>query len=195
LTEVTLDLSSFKRRLSRSVIELYSKSLEVIESGLRRARSVEGALDAIEDILGAEVCQLIKEGNLATVLEQTKINELTQVLPEINYIHCARYESTDNLLEEFLSEAEETVESLCKQVMKSFAKFERDRLMLELDSRGLKGEFIASPLFDTQLNKIPSAYVVKDVNGYVFFTFDCQTSYAIEDLTFLWANLNLSTLR
>lgn len=195
MTEVTLDLSSFKRRLSRSVIELYSKSLEVIESGLRRARSVEGALDAIEDILGAEVCQLIKEGNLATVLEQTKINELTQVLPEINYIHCARYESTDNLLEEFLSEAEETVESLCKQVMKSFAKFERDRLMLELDSRGLKGEFIASPLFDTQLNKIPSAYVVKDVNGYVFFTFDCQTSYAIEDLTFLWANLNLSTLR
>ena len=117
------------------------------------------------------------------------------MLPEINYIHCARYKSTDNLLEEFLSEAEETVESLCKQVMKSFAKFERGRLMLELDTRGLKGEFIASPLFDTQLNKIPSAYVVKDVNGYVFFTFDCQTSYAIEDLTFLWANLNLSTLR
>ena len=177
------------------MIELYSKSLEVIESGLRRARSAEGALDAIEDTLGVEVCQLIKEGKLATVLEQTKISELSQVLPEINYIHCARYKSTDNLLEEFLSEAEETVGSLCKQVMKSFAKFERDRLMLELDSRGLKGEFIASPLFDTQLNKIPSAYVVKDVNGYVFFTFDCQTSYAIEDLTFLWANLNLSTLR
>lgn len=195
MTEVTLDLSSFRRGLSRSVIELYNKSLEVIESGLRRTRSLEDALDVIEDTLGVEVCQLVKEGKLSAVLEQVNLNELTQVLPEINYIYCLRYDSTDNLLEEFLSEAEETVSDLCNQVMRSFTRFEHDRLMLELGARGLEGEFIATPLFDTELNKIPSSYVVKDSNGYVFFTFDCQTSYAIEDLTFLWANLNLSMLR
>ena len=195
LTEVTLDLNSFKKRLGRSVIELYNKSLEVIESGLRRTRSLEGALDSIEDALGSEASQLIKEGKLAVVLEQTNLNELTEVIPEINFIYCSRYESTDNLFEEFMSEAEETVGSLCRQVKSSFIREERDRLMLELDNRGLEGSFIASPLFDTELNKIPSSYVVKDANGYVFFTFDCQTSYAIEDLTFLWANLNLSMLR
>jgi len=191
LINLTLDLAPFKRKLGGAITSLYSQSLDIIEADLKKIKSSEHALETLKDVLGEDV-----EGNKLEPLIQILKKDLDKgdllyALPAINYLYCSRYHNNEALLEAFLSEAEDMVSNLSRYVEKTFERSERGRLILEISKRGLTGSFVALPVFDTSLTQIPSSYHVKDKSGYAFFTYDCQTSYALEDTTFLWAQLNL----
>lgn len=191
LINLTLELAPFKRKLGKAVVSLYSQSLDIIEADLRKVKSTEYALETLKDALGEDVEENRLDALIQILKKDLDRGNLLYVLPAINYLYCSSYHNEGRLLEAFLSEAEEMIDNLCDYVERAFEKAEKKRLISEITKKGLTGSFVAHPVFDTSLTQIPSSYHVKDKSGYAFFTYDCQTSYTLEDTTFLWAQLNL----
>jgi len=186
---IKLNIKPFQRALSRALVEMYNQSLEVIAEKTKRVKSKDMALEGVEDVLGGQAVEFLKAYDLNNLLKSAPLRDILYVLPEINFIYGQKHQEK-SLLENLLLEADPLVKEVCGFIEGSFYRNERSNLQAEVDRRGLSGDLIVVPNLEPQLENIPSTYSVY-LQGVCVFTYDCSTTYTIDNPDFLWASLNL----